>query len=316
MIEISPLIHIGYHKTGTTWLQKNFLYNPAKGFLAADRKDIGKFLIFPHALDFDPSKCRQHFQPILQDAVDRGLMPVIARERLSGNPHSGGYDCKELADRLARVFPTAKILVVIREQKSIILSNYKQYVKQGGPCSLKLYLQGPPRGRTKLPLFDFEYFKYHRLIKYYINLFGQSNVLVLPYEQFKVKPQDFIREIMLFCNLKIETQIIETLPYSAKQNESLSGIMTALKRRLNPIISDRISINPSVLLPVPGITPKIRSCLQALDTVIPQSFKEIFDKRLRATIAELVGDRYKESNEMTSEMLNLNLAQYGYDVTP
>ena len=55
---------------------------------------------------------------------DEAKVPVISHERLSGYPHSGGHDSKEIAHRLAAVFPNAKVVIVIREQKSMILSNY------------------------------------------------------------------------------------------------------------------------------------------------------------------------------------------------
>jgi hypothetical protein len=53
---------------------------------------------------------------------------VITDERLSGNPQSGGYDSRELADKTPRTFPDSKMLIVVREQTAIIYSSYKQYV--------------------------------------------------------------------------------------------------------------------------------------------------------------------------------------------
>jgi hypothetical protein len=66
-----------------------------------------------------------------------GLIPMVSSERLSGNPHSGGYDSAVLAERLHQVFPGARVLVMIREQRSMILSSWAQYVRVGGACLLR-----------------------------------------------------------------------------------------------------------------------------------------------------------------------------------
>jgi hypothetical protein len=88
---------------------------------------------------------------------------------------------------------------VVREQKSAILSTYRQYIKGGGCGSTRDFLLPPPSGGgKKLPLFSFEHFKYHRLAGYYRRLFGEDRVLVLPYEMFVRTPPLFVEEIIHF----------------------------------------------------------------------------------------------------------------------
>ncbi len=182
MITNDILIHIGYHKTGTTWLQKHIFDKQKLGFhLPFDRWELMTQLTVPHPFDFDATACCVYIQQILDSSVNSVFYPVISHERLSGNPHRGGYDSKELAERLANIFVRPRILIVIREQISMILSTYNQYVKRGGPLSLKDYITCR---EDKLLLREFELvrFQYHRLIAYYHRLFGADNVLVLPYE--------------------------------------------------------------------------------------------------------------------------------------
>lgn len=311
------LIHIGYHKTSTTWFQKFLFTNSAIGFILPWRNpEILSVLVYPHALDFVPYTCKTYFKPAIHEAQNCGLIPVLSSEELSGNPHSGGYASKELANRLAIVFPKAKVLIVIREQKGMIVSTYKQYVKVGGTCSLAAYLQPPTRGKQRIPLFDWDHFKYHRLIKYYQGLFGHSRVLTLPYELFRDHPSDFfVSQIMLFCGLEIEAKTIEVLPYSTRENRSLSGISVALKRYVNRIVSprDRLNLHAPISI-TPPIHRKLYACWQTLDSAIPSLFKEVSDKRIEMLACKLIGDRYKQSNALTAEMLNVNLGQYGYDL--
>src|SRR5262245_6185327 len=94
-------------------------------------------------LEFDAAAVRATFEPALRKIRDQGLLPVVSNERLSGHPSSGGYDSKEIADRLAAVFPEGRVLIVIREQHSVIESVYKQYVLAGGPSPFELFVDAP-----------------------------------------------------------------------------------------------------------------------------------------------------------------------------
>jgi hypothetical protein len=318
---LSPrvLLHVGYHKTGTTWLQHYLFKNPACRFMAPfTKKEIHRWLVIPNALVFSALSCREHFYSLLIEANAQSLTPVLSAERLSGSLHAGGYDSQELAGRLAKVFPDARVLLVIREQKSMLLSSYNQYVKAGGPCALAEYLRPPVSQRPVLvPLFDLDRFQYHRLIAHYLDLFGAANVLVLPFERFQARPRDFVRQIARFCEREIPDEALNGLPYQARPNPSLSSFALAVKRRLNPLVVKPGPLNPWVLCPLPGLNHlRWKEAFYRFDAILPRPLGTVFDQRMRSTVAAIVGDRYAQSNRLTSEMLNLDLAQYGYDVAP
>src|SRR5215218_14466 len=110
-----PLLHIGYHKTGTTFLQRRVF--PEPGFsLVAGAKALRPAFVVGDPFGFDPMLVRETFRPAIEKVRERDLVPVLSAERLSGNPHSGGYDSKQIAERLAATFPEARVLIVIREQ--------------------------------------------------------------------------------------------------------------------------------------------------------------------------------------------------------
>jgi len=106
---------------------------------------------------------------------------------------------------------------------------------------------------------------------------------------------------------------LDTLPYTTLVNQSLSGVSLAIKRQLNRLIVDKSPLNLGVLFPIQGANIRLKSALYRLDSVMPQSFKTALDRKLKTTISKIVGDRYQQSNSLTAEMLNLDLAQYGYD---
>jgi len=295
------LIHIGYHKTATTWLQNIYFSNHLQIAFVGKHPDLWQWLISPHSLDFKEELVKAYFYPKIDESIKNGKFPIFSSERLSGNPHSGAYDNKNIADRLFSVFPQAKILIVIREQRSAILSNYKQYIKMGGICTLQEYLFPPIDG--KIPLFRLDNFKYHKLIEYYVKLYGLDKVKVMIYEQFKSNPIEFINELANF----IEINNSFTFPTKQKLNTSLSDFAVLLKRRINRFHGGN-SFFPVIPM-FPRLNVKLFSIVQKIDTIQRLStFNAHFDDE----IAGYIGDLYVDSNRSIVNLLKIDLKSYGY----
>ncbi len=310
-----PLLHIGYHKTGTTWLQQHVFSNRRLGFVSPFRKqdELPSLLIYPNPLDFDAVGARARLLPAVEAATRQGLAPVLSSERFSGYPDSGGYDSKEIAQRLATVFPEARVLIVIREQRAMILSAYKTSVRAGGGCSLAEYLHPPERGRGRLPGFDLEFFNYHRLVDCYRSLFGGENVLVLPYEQLREAGVDYVLRIASFARAAANRQAVERLPFRRRENESASAMLTGVKRWLNPHVAPRDRANPRVGLLAP-LSRLVDGGLRRLEHLIPEVLERGVQKRWKAVIREAVADCYRAGNRRLSALLDLDLGRYGYEV--
>lgn len=311
---LETLIHIGYHKTASTWLQTHILDNPEtllKRFFS--KKDIRDFIVLPHSLDFNSQSVKTHHLKLMEKAVtaenlSEDTISVVSSERLSGHPHSGGYDSKEIADRLKSCFPDAKVLIVIREQKSAISSCYLQYVKYGGTCSIKDYVNPPKRGLPVIPLFKFEHFDYVKLIQYYRNLFGKDKVLVLPYELFKDEPQKFYTQILEFSNAKR----LKKVPYGKITNKRLSYLTSKFARQANKLFV-KTTLNPSA----PSseyLSNNIISLFMILDRLVPKFIRKACDRILDKYIESQVSDRFLEGNKELQKIVNIDLSEYGYDL--
>src|SRR5215217_1431938 len=196
-----PLLHIGYHKTGTTWLQRQVFSNAEAGFSFVARPPaLRSAFVVVDPFDFEPQIVRKNFEPKIWEAQEKDLVPVLSFERLSGSPYAGGYDSRPIADRLAAAFPDARIMLVIREQTRMLVSTYKQYIRKGGAASFRQYIT-MPTGAGRMPVFRFEFLEYHRLIGYYQRLFGPEDVLVLPYELLEGGPKAFLQRIGEFAGV-------------------------------------------------------------------------------------------------------------------
>lgn len=173
------LVHVGYHKTATTWLQGT-VFQPENGFRQVMSHDeIFDQIITPHGLIFDPEPPRRSLQERRQGEV-QGVVDVISLEALSGNPITGGRESDDYARRLADIVPGARILITIREQIRIIASVYMQYLVRAGTAPPGAFFDGAGTGGYFG--FDPVHFEYHRLVGLYQSLFGPENVCVLPLE--------------------------------------------------------------------------------------------------------------------------------------
>ena len=310
------LVHIGYHKTGTNWLQRHYFGDPRTGTQWVGKSGgdhPARQLVRARPLEFDGAAARAQFEPLLQQARADGLLPVVSYERLSGHPFSGGHDSKQIADRLNEVFPDAKVLVVIREQRSMIVSTYKQYVKAGGPLSLPRFLAPPRSTSMRVPWFDLRHFEYEHLLRHYRALFGEDSVLALPFEQFVRDPSTFVAEIGRFAGQPLDETLLAALPYTARSNPALPASEIAVRRRRNRL-AERSEVHPAPLFESRALRRVARLGADAVAALIPRRLVARSEDSLRREVAELVGDRYRGSNRATAELTGIDLGGYGWTV--
>jgi hypothetical protein len=305
-----PLLHIGYHKTGTASLQ-NFVF-PAKagaGFsLVAGGKGIRPTFVEANPFGFDSEAARERFEPEIREAEFRGLVPVLSAERLSGNPHFGGYDSKLIADRLAAAFPEARVLVAIREQAGMLVSLYKQYVKRGGAASFQQYVAGPP-GAGQAPRFRLDFLEYHRLVAHYQSLFGGENVLVLPYEILRTRPEAFLDRIGAFVGTPATEADLRW------KNASPSALSLSLKRHANRWVV-RSAFNPAPPFALDGTNESLLRLCNAADARVTAALRDPRERRWRRVAEDAIGDRYAQSNALTAGLTGLDLRAFGYTCAP
>lgn len=308
-----PLIHIGYHKTGTTWLQHHLFDNGPAGYVTPMHgDDILRKIVVPKTFDFDAAVCRRDIDATIARESSDDRVPVISAERLSGNPHSGGYDAPLIAARLHDVFPDGRILIVIREQAGAIASCYNQYVKAGGIAKLQDYLHPPSDFR--FPTFDFNHFDYRRLITHYHQLFGSENVLVLLYEQFVRDPMDFVARLNGFAGIRHVGQPV-ALHVEEKANTSLSGAALRLQRLANHVAAPRTTLNQTAWLQGGSSCAAVSSAVRLVSALLPASTHRKYEERVLASVRRDVGDRYASANSILSERIVCDLATYGYSVS-
>lgn len=311
----SPLIHIGYAKAGSTWLQAHLLGNSRLGFqMPFNRADIRRLLQKAPAFEFDAGCCREYFEPGLQMADPEHEIPVLSFEGLTGPSRMGDFQRKAIADRLFQVFPNAKIFLMIREQGSMQLAQYHQYLRRGGVYSLSRFLHPPMSDRRQLPYFDWNRFSYHHLINYYQQLFGDNNVLVLPLEMLQQNPHAFVGRLAEFCGLEVSHRQISELPVADRTRPSQSSLLMNVRRPFNFLFGQSTSFNPRSFMPLRNTQHWFNAWGSVADRLLPSVVREWQDNRASKLVATTLGDYYAESNLATSQLTGLNLEDFGYVV--
>lgn len=243
------LIHIGDYKTGTSWLQK-YAFRQHPELIYIDNPEVFPNiamlfyeLVDARDLDFDPLSLRGRFQAEI-DKIDRaGKKLVVSREALFGDFLSGDHALR-IAKRLYQVFGSTRVLVVIREQISMIASIYSQYVKTGGTVSLDEFVWDPFYAKNLVGRLQ-----YAKVIRAYGDTFGADRVMIRLYDELKTDNDGFLRDVFTFVGCE-ETDFKPIVHKTT--NPSLTNTGAAVQRLLNRLV--RTPINPSAgILPLDRI---------------------------------------------------------------
>ena len=319
LLSSKPLIHIGLRNTGSTWLRRKLFGRTDTGFWSpSDMALPGKSRVREHARqlimdkvgrlipdeDFDPAVLRAKLEPFV---VPPGRCAIFSSERLGGHPLSNGFDRGQLCDRIKQVYSDARILIVIREQRRMILSNYMENLKGGGAGTLQHYLDG--KWDTSCSALTFHYFMYDRLIRLYHSAFGAENVLVLPFEMISADPDSFINRICEFSDIPVP----EGIPFSERSNARTTYFSYTFLRRIVPLFRSSRGNNysPALLGREPGKAVH-RAMIDGISKIVPKSLEKRTKQRLQRQIEEMTAVTYAASNRETERLIGMDLSAFGY----
>jgi hypothetical protein len=303
------LIHIGYPKTGTSWLQKN-IFSKVSNYHLVNNSFVIKNIIEQDALDFDAKKIRALFE----ERYGEGENLIISVEGLIGTTHGlglRGFYTKEIAYRLQKVFPEAEILIGIRNQLTMIPSTYLQYVRGGGTYGLNRYLyhfnfQNMP---ASLILFTFKYFEYDKLLSLYFSLFSSKQIQVYLFECFKEDVLVFARKLIEYYDFDIDISKINTKVVLPRLRVGLVPIV----RFLNLFTSKKM-LNKYYLIDILNFNVYQEKIIKFIGNWVifgPHvNYKNILGKNNYLFISEY----YRKSNQRLLNDYNLNVKKYNYPI--
>lgn len=304
-MQARPIVHVGYHKTATTWFQKS-VWPSLASHAWVPRKVTQDALLNPPGMHFDPAAARRLL------GLDGRTKPVVlSEENLSGYIHNGGLHGligPEMVRRIHAVLPEARIVVFIRNQPDAIRASYSQYVAGGGTYGLDKYLHtyervyGALRAPFKAPAFEWEHFEFDRLIGLYDQAFGRENVFVYPYEGLR-QPEALFERIE--ADLGIEFPEGIAAKRGANVSHSEPG-MNAL-RFANRFTRQSVANKDWTLDPPGGHA--LRNVVRFVLKAVPGG-----PFRLPNDVVEEIRRYYAPSNRRLAEARDLPLAELGYPI--
>lgn len=301
------LIHVGLHKTGTTWLQDRVFVSNKLGFHSPwgpmASPAVAEFMLVD-PLSFDAKATLARIGPDIDASRAKGLIPVLSHEGLSSRPVRGTYYAPTVAQRLREVFPSARIVIGVREQNGMILSLYRQFVRNGGVFSLKQFIGTGNEPPGWAPLCRLDFFHYDRFVRCYQDLFGEGNVLVQPLELLRDDEPRYLKRLLDFAGSRGSP---EDLGKAGVSNAGWGGQTLEFFRFFS-----RFAVRNPLGPKQPWSVNTAQRICYKLDKIVPKSRHAKVEKSWKAFIKERTRGRYKESNAELARMTGLDLGSMGY----
>jgi hypothetical protein len=328
------VVHVGLAQAGSTTLQRHVFNQIEFGFalLTLNRMEtIGKYLELPLAGEFDAQQSAHFFYRRFAEFQDESLVPVISSEGLSDEflEMEDNFHAEVHARRLREAFGRCKIILIIREQASHLVSKYRKNLetKRRSNVALHAFLRDRPLGQRVQTDSDSVFLpilKHHSLVRLYWELFGRENTLVLPFEMMSQQPANFAKRLNTFCGSRIPPHFAfpRTNVHGAR---GLSSFYRAYNSVYSPMtISMLWFLNPRrrwgrrwkghasfVGRTSNSIQKRLVSLLRSARIVTDAKIAREREAQL-VKVRRMLGDYFADSNQLLSEMIGIDLAEFGY----
>lgn len=229
--DVNKVIHIGYPKAGSSFLQNN-IFPFLKNYEVVNYTKGKHFChyVLHSGMFFNVGKAIGLLPPTSGNAI-------LSNELLVGNPISGiGVNDEKTPHKLKASGFNKVVISLRRNHEKWTQSLYNEFIKLGGKLTWKDFLSNPSRH-------DKEYTWYHPAmldfsddyVRHYQEVFGKENVLVIYIEDMKNNTGPFIQSILDFFQSKDEITV------QPPSNESMPAWIQHCVRFFNNFSSSRMA---------------------------------------------------------------------------
>ena len=313
------ILHVGLHKTGTTFLQERvFPALPDVRFvhpLHRPRPNDGPIerfvfeLLFRNAVCLDFEAHRAAIGAWIEAQPESTIL--ISSEALVGWPFENHCNLSHNAEWLARLFPSAKIWLVVRRQDKWVGSAYAQLIKAGLSTTIERYLNADPSapggfGRYNDSIYngpnlDARDLDWDAFDRHYRSRWGEQAVLTLPFELFTADNEEFLRRFYAFAG--IEQGVFPDA--SERVNERWSPLTTAVAKAVNKV---PMPVKKAVRERLGSEWHPARVLEKNLGPLLPGGRVQHLSPELGEALMQL----HAEGNAALGERIGVDLTSYGY----
>ncbi len=294
---MATIIHIGYHRTGTTFLQKD-IFPQCQQHRFHGHREMVQYKLLDVAWRADRSIDYNALQEVYAEEDH-----YISFESFIGPLGEGATLIDVIPARLKKVFGDrpVKILMTIRKQDEFLKSLYAQWVASGGTNKVQMFLDQTVLEKPRIDLNTFDYLATYNS---YAAVFGAENILVLPHELLKADQPKFLALLNEFSDENF--QAIEKKKVAI--NRSLSGYQITWMRMINKFCQTQVSVD--YIIPKRWFdTTRHRLKLQHSNFL---RFGKTFTEKEEDYLKELLKN-YQDTNAALDQLYQqYDLKQYGY----
>ncbi len=310
---LDTVLHIGMHKTASTFLQQ-WYFPQLEVNSCMQPKVTGEYI--SRSPDFDP----EQFYHIIESetvACPGSNILLLSHEDFSGSISGVKTQKKYLiSERLATAFPDARVLVVVRRQRDWLKSLYAFRVSLSKKHEVRSFEDFLIKRKFAENAFD--KLQYDKLVALYVQHFGRSNLLVLPYESIRKDWMGFQQAACSFIGISKPIMLKGTGPIVLASPKNIK-ILNQIRRWNSGFQKLRWCTK---LLGKTG--PKTGAALDtAYSTVKKKWLIPILEKyhgsnseplQIPTDIEEKLQKIIPASNRRLNRMVDIDLAMYEYDL--
>ncbi len=311
------ILHVGLHKTGSTFLQKQifpFLQDVYFTGTYLENTDYDRFhrefwhlgINYKNNSKFTDEKefleIKMYVSSFINNIEENNFL--FSFETLFGNCWKSYHNNFDNTELLKQIFPEAKIFIVIRKQDDWIKSAYVHYAYKGAnPVSINSFIGYKKENFNKSEHINIQDLNWTKYIENYMEKYGRENVFVLPYELLKNNPEQFLTNFYDFFELK------QYFPNEYKKENEGPALnvkkVKPLSFSYNNFI-DNLQNN------------KLKSFIIKNDRGIKYFLNKFqiednySNQKLTENQKEQILKIHEESNRKLSKLIGIDLGQYGY----
>lgn len=324
--EIKIFIHIGCAKAASTTLQKhlfdkhpqiNNLGSYPTSNLGKDSQEINydclylkdekvkKFyynLVALDGIEYRSSGNLELYQESVKPYLQADAVNLFSSERFTSVLFSHD-DIKSKAERLKEIFSNGKIIMIIRNQFNMVVSQYRdrpfdpRCVRIGKPVSLDEWVRiALEDNLTKYS----SSLKYYEIANLYSDLFGKDNVGLFLFEELVNQPDLFADKISTF--LGINSAYTKSVLNNQHENFSVS-------HRYNLY---RILVRKKFLPHIESLKFLPKAWRMGILNFLKEGKKK--DYEIGSAMQTKLHNYFVESNRKLEEEYGLNLSSYNYPI--
>jgi hypothetical protein len=300
--QILPVLHVGFHKCGSTTLQAALLNrHPQIDYLGEPREEPlsteairlvrdSCYVQDRKRIPFDLARSRALWQEALS-AIAPGKVPVFSKESLTQPEFYATPDDRRLPERLHAAVGPSRIVIVTRHQIRLIESLYLFHAKGVHVESAQQWLDARRD--------DLRQYRFHTVAESFAAVFGRDNVAVFPFEDLKADAKGFARRVCEFIGVDPE-----------KGAELISGERRNQRVSARYLMYSKLRKALGLYVPVGRMVPE--PMRRKFNDVVAGGREARVE--LPAPFVATMEDYFREDNRRLSSDWGIPVEKYGYPV--